>query len=138
MVAAAVCALLTLPGDAIAQTRPIVYVVPIEGMIDMGLAPFVQRILDQARADSAAAVILDINTFGGRLDAAVVIRDALLASPVRTVAFVNRRAISAGALISLAAERIAMTDGATIGAATPVQLGQTESAPARVEEKSIS
>lgn len=138
MVAAAVCALLTLPGDAIAQTRPIVYVVPIEGMIDMGLAPFVQRILDQARADSAAAVILDIDTFGGRLDAAVVIRDALLASPVRTVAFVNRRAISAGALISLAAERIAMTDGATIGAATPVQLGQTESAPARVEEKSIS
>ena len=104
----------------------------------MGLAPFVQRVLDQARADSAAAVILDINTFGGRLDAAVAIRDALLASPVRTVAFVNRRAISAGALISLAAHHIVMTDGATIGAATPVQLGQTDSAPARVEEKSIS
>ena len=121
-----------------AQARPIVYVIPIEGMIDMGLAPFVQRVVDQARDDSAAAVVLDINTFGGRLDAAVVIRDALLASPVRTIAFINRRAISAGALISLAAERIAMTDGATIGAATPVQLGQTESAPARVEEKSIS
>lgn len=120
-----------------AGARPVVYVIPIEGMIDMGLAPFVQRVIDQARGDSAAAVILDINTFGGRLDAAVVIRDALLASPVPTVAFINRRAISAGALISLAAERIAMTEGATIGAATPVQIGQTES-PARVEEKSIS
>lgn len=117
--------------------RPVVYVIPIEGMIDMGLAPFVQRVLEQARDDSAAAVILNINTFGGRLDAAVVIRDALLASPVPTVAFINRRAISAGALISLAAERIAMTEGATIGAATPVQIGQTDS-PARVEEKSIS
>ena len=121
-----------------AQTRSVVYVIPIEGMIDMGLAPFVQRVLEQAREDSAAAVVLEINTFGGRLDAAVVIRDALLASPVRTIAFVNRRAISAGALISLAAERIVMTDGATIGAATPVQIGQTDSSPARVEEKSIS
>ena len=121
-----------------AQARPVVYIVPIEGMIDMGLAPFVQRILDDAKRDGAAAVILDINTFGGRVDAAVVIRDALLSAPVRTVAFINRRAISAGALISLAAERIAMTDGGTIGAATPVQIGQPGSEPAPVEEKSVS
>jgi membrane-bound serine protease (ClpP class) len=67
-----------------------------------------------------------------------VIRDALLASPIRSVAFVNRRAISAGALISLAAERIVMTDGATIGAATPVQMGQTDSMPSRIQEKSLS
>jgi len=123
---------------ALAQSRPVVRVIPIHGMIDMGLAPFVQRVLDEAERDSAAAVILDINTFGGRVDAAVMIRDALLSSPVRTVAFINRRAISAGALISLAAERIVMTDGGTIGAATPVQLGQPGSAPAPVEEKSLS
>jgi len=121
--------------------RPIVHVIPIEGMIDMGLAPFVQRILAEATRDSAALVILEINTFGGRLDAAVVIRDALLSSEVRTVAFINRRAISAGALISLAAERIAIADGGTIGAATPVQLdggGKPAETPAAVEEKSIS
>ncbi|MEX2177810.1 MAG: NfeD family protein [Gemmatimonadaceae bacterium] len=121
-----------------AQERPVVHVIPIHGMIDLGLAPFVQRILDEAKRDSAAAVILDINTFGGRLDAAVVIRDALLSSPVRTVAFINRRAISAGALISLAAHRVVMTDGGTIGAATPVQIGQPGSTPAPVEEKSVS
>lgn len=121
-----------------AQATPVVHVIPIEGMIDMGLAPFVKRVLDQAERDSAAAVILNINTFGGRVDAAVVIRDALLSSPVRTVAFINRRAISAGALISLAAEHIAMTDGGTIGAATPVQMGPTGSAPAPVEEKTVS
>jgi membrane-bound serine protease (ClpP class) len=123
---------------AAAQVRPVVHVVPIEGMIDLGLAPFLDRVLKRAEEDGAAAVILDINTFGGRLDAAVAMRDALLASPVRTVAFINPRAISAGALISLAAERIAIADGGTIGAATPVQVGQPGAPPAPVEEKSVS
>ncbi|MGH8700811.1 MAG: SDH family Clp fold serine proteinase, partial [Burkholderiales bacterium] len=94
---------------ALAQERrpaaPVVYVAPIEGIIDLGLAPFVQRVLDEAAHADAAAVVLQINTFGGRVDAAVQIRDALLNSRVRTVAFVNKRAISAGALISLAAEK---------------------------------
>ena len=114
--------------------RSVVYVVPIEGMIDLGLAPFVQRVLDEAAAEGASAVILDINTFGGRVDAAVLIRDALLRARVRTVAFVNKRAISAGALISLAAERIAMADAATIGAATPVEMGQPGAAAQPVAE----
>ena len=118
--------------------RPIVYVVPIDGMIDMGLAPFLRRVLEQAARDSAAAVVLEINTFGGRLDAAVAMRDALLSSPVRTVAFINRRAISAGALISLAAERIAITEGGTIGAATPVQMGASGEGATTMDEKSIS
>lgn len=69
-----------------AQKTPVVYVAPIEGIIDLGLAPFVQRILDEANDVGAAAVILEINTFGGRLDAAVLIRDALLNTQVRTVA----------------------------------------------------
>jgi membrane-bound serine protease (ClpP class) len=118
--------------------RPVVYLAPIDGIIDLGLAPFVRRVLDEAAAAGAAAVILEINTFGGRVDAAVLIRDALLGSQVRTVAFVNKRAISAGALISLAAERIVMADGGTIGAATPVELG-TPGAPAQpVAEKTVS
>ena len=86
----------------------------------------------------AAAVILEINTFGGRLDAAVLIRDAFLNARVRTVAFVNKRAISAGALIALAAEKIVMADGGTIGAATPVQIGQPGSPAQPVEEKTVS
>ncbi len=125
-------------GPVAAQSRPIVHVVRVQGMIDLGIAPFVQRVLNQANRDGAAAVILEINTFGGRLDAAVVIRDALLSAPVRTVAFVNRRAISAGALISLAAERVAIADGGTIGAATPVQTGQPGAPAAPVEEKTVS
>jgi membrane-bound serine protease (ClpP class) len=120
-----------------AQT-PVVYVAPIEGMIDLGLAPFVQRVLTEATQERAAAVILEINTFGGRVDAAVLIRDALLNARVPTVAFINKRAISAGALISLAAEKIAMANGGTIGAATPVQMGQPGAPAQPVEEKTVS
>jgi membrane-bound serine protease (ClpP class) len=118
--------------------KPLVYLVPIDGVIDLGLAPFVARALEEAAGAGAAAVILEVNTFGGRVDAAVVIRDALLRSPVRTVAFVNQRAISAGALISLAAETIAMADAGTIGAATPVQMGLPGAPAQPVEEKTVS
>jgi membrane-bound serine protease (ClpP class) len=120
------------------DARRVVYVASVDGMIDLGLAPFVQRVVDEATAAGAAAVVLEINTFGGRVDAAVQIRDTLLASRVPTVAFVNRRAISAGALISLAAERIVMADGGTIGAAMPVQGGQSGEAAKPVEEKTVS
>jgi membrane-bound serine protease (ClpP class) len=116
----------------------IVYRMPIDGVVDLGLAPQVARVLAEATQVGAAAVILDINTFGGRVDAAVLIRDALLQAKVPTVAFVNKRAISAGALIALAAEKIAMAEGATIGAATPVALGAPGAAPAPVAEKTVS
>jgi membrane-bound serine protease (ClpP class) len=124
-------------GPARAQ-KPVVFVAPIEGVIDLGLAPFVQRVLDEATAADAKAVILEINTFGGRVDAAVLIRDALLESKVLTVAFINKRAISAGALISLASEKIAMARGGTIGAATPVQMGAPGAPAQPVEEKTVS
>lgn len=118
--------------------QPVVYVVPITGAIDLGLAPFVSRVLEEAAEAQATVVILDINTFGGRVDAAVLIRDALLQARVRTVAFINKRAISAGALISLAAETIAMADGGTIGAATPVAVGVPGGPAQPVAEKTVS
>lgn len=120
------------------QPRRIVYLAAIEGTIDLGLAPYVQRVLAEAAAARAAAVVLEINTFGGRVDAAVQIRDALLTTPVPTIAFVNKRAISAGALIGLAAQSIVMSSGGTMGAATPVRVGQGGSAMLPVEEKTVS
>jgi membrane-bound serine protease (ClpP class) len=121
-----------------AQSKAIVYVAPIEGMIDLGLAPFVRRVLDEADKAGAAAVILRINTFGGRVDAAVIIRDALVGAKVKTVAFVDKRAISAGALISLACHVIAIGDGGTIGAATPVQAGGPAGDTKPTDEKAVS
>jgi membrane-bound serine protease (ClpP class) len=101
-------------------TRPVVYRVPVTGVVEMGLAPFVERAVAEASAAGAVAVVLDIDTPGGRVDAAERIADALNDSPVPVYAFVNRRAISAGALIALAAQKVYMRPGATMGAATPV------------------
>jgi membrane-bound serine protease (ClpP class) len=129
---------LSLAGPALAQKPSVVYVAPIEGMIDLGLAPYVERVLREATDAGAAAVILEINTFGGRVDAAVLIRDALLNAKVPTLAFINKRAISAGALIALATEKIAISQGGTIGAATPVQMGQPGAPAQPVEEKTVS
>ncbi len=137
LLAFAAAAALTAPAHA-QGARPVVYLVPVEGTIDLGLAPFVQRVLDEAAGAGAGAVILEINTFGGRVDAAVLIRDALLRTRVRTVAFVNKRAISAGALISLAATTIVMAEGGTIGAATPVEMGQPGGPAKPVAEKTVS
>ncbi len=95
---------------------------PIEGTIDLGLPPFIERVLKAAAEEGAEAVIFDIDTFGGRVDAATQIKDAILDSPLLTVAFINRRAISAGALISLSCDKIYMTSGGTIGAATAVDM----------------
>jgi membrane-bound serine protease (ClpP class) len=138
---AAACVLTLLGGAGVqrvpAQTSaPVVYVIAIEGMIDLGLAPFLARTIREAHAAGAAAVLLDINTFGGRVDAAVAMRDSLVKAPVRTIAFVNQRAISAGALIALACDTVIMTKGGTIGAATPVGGGTGDTQPA--DEKSVS
>ena len=99
-----------------------VYRVPIQGVIDLGLPTFIERVIEEAEKDQVEVIIFDIDTFGGRVDAATQIKDAILDSKVPTIAFINRRAISAGALISLSCEIIYMTGGGTIGAATAVDM----------------
>lgn len=96
-----------------------VYVIPVEGTIDEGLAAFVARAVGLAQSAGADAILIEINTFGGRVDSATAIRDVLLASGRPVIAFVRERAWSAGALIALAAEKLAMAPGASIGAAEP-------------------
>ena len=99
-----------------------IYHVPIQGTIDLGLPPYIKRSIKEAERNNAESIIFEINTFGGRVDAATQIKDAILDSKVPTVAFINKRAISAGALISLSCEKIYMTGGGLIGAATAVDM----------------
>jgi membrane-bound serine protease (ClpP class) len=109
-----------------------VYVVPITGTIDLGLAPYLDRVLGEAEEDDAAAVLLEVDTPGGRLDAVLQMKDALLGADVRTIAFVDRSAFSAGALITIACETIYMAPGAALGAATPVDGGTGDTASEKV------
>jgi len=116
---------MTLVGGALAQTDPDgdVHVVAIDGEIDLGIAPFLDRALTEAQDAGAAAVLLEIDTPGGRLDAVLQMRDTLLASPVRTIAYIDPTAFSAGALVALAAEEIHFAPAGVMGAATPVMGG---------------
>lgn len=100
----------------------------IDGEIDLGLSPFIQRVISDAEEKNADAIIFEINTFGGRVDAATQIKDAILDSKILTIAFVNKRAISAGALITLSCKKIAMANGSSIGATTVVnETGEKQS-----------
>lgn len=125
--------LLSMTFPASAQNGGSVHLVEIHGTIDLGLAPFLERAIEDAEEANAAALVMDINTPGGRLDATFQMRDALLDAEIPTMAFVDGNAFSAGALISIAAEHVYMTPGSTIGAATPVT-GTGETA----DEKNVS
>jgi len=128
LLALGVCAL-ALPARA--QQGATVYRVRISGVIELGLAPYVERSLEEAAAEGAGAVILDIETPGGRVDAAERIANALADSPVPTYALVNRHAYSAGALIALATGGIYMRSASVLGAATPVD-GTGQKAPEKI------
>ena len=105
--------------------------VPLAGVVEMGLAPFIERTLDEAAAAGARAVVLDIETPGGRVDAAERIINAISRSEVPVYAYVNMHAYSAGAMIALATDRVLMQEGAVMGAATPVD-GSGTKAPEKI------
>lgn len=92
----------------------------VHGTIENGLAPYLARGVREANTAGAAAIYLDLDTPGGRVDAAERIADAVRASKIPVYAFVNPRAYSAGALIALSTDGIYMRPGAVLGAATPV------------------
>jgi membrane-bound serine protease (ClpP class) len=97
-----------------------IVVVPISGTVDDGMAHIVERAVEQAQAEHAKAIVLDINTPGGLVSSAFDIRDALIHAGIPTVAYISERAYSAGALISLSCKTIVMAPGSSIGAAEPI------------------
>ncbi|HEX2204973.1 MAG TPA: NfeD family protein [Longimicrobium sp.] len=128
----AAAALALLPAMAAAQERT-VYRVPIHGEIVPGLVPYVERSLKEAAEAKAAAVLLDIDTPGGLIDTAEQISDAVRDADVPVYAFVNRRALSAGAMIALSTRGVYMLPGSALGAATPV-----DGAGTKASEKYVS
>ena len=112
--------LLVATGGLAAQAAPTVYRLDVHGPIENGLAPYLARGIRQANAEGASAIYLDLDTPGGRVDAAERIADAVRGSKIPVYAFVNPRAYSAGALIALATNGIYMRPGGVLGAATPV------------------
>ena len=127
--APAILVLAALP--ALAQAPATVLRVPVTGVIELGIAPFIERSLNEAAATGMDAVVLDMDTPGGRVDAAERISDALNDASVPVYTLVNRRAFSAGALIALSTQHVYMRPGSVMGAVTPVD-GSGQKAPEKI------
>ena len=115
--------LLSFPGLAAANdpenVAPVVWV-SVRGEINQGQAAMVKRAAQQAEKNQARALVIEMDTFGGLVDAAVSIRDIVISEKRPTICFVHNRAWSAGALIAIANQHIFMAPGSSIGAAEPI------------------
>src|SRR5206468_7393629 len=139
LIAILVCSLAgtaTAPGGE-AIRKGDVAVVPLRGEVAPSMLAFLRRAVKTAESNEASAIIFDMNTYGGRLDTAGDIVNALNQTKIPTYTFINTNAGSAGAIIAIATQHIFMAPVSAIGAAAPI-LPTGEDLPATAKEKTIS
>jgi len=84
-----------------------------------------KRRFEQARKSGAKIIVLDIDSPGGYVSTTLELVDMLeAATDVTTVAYISKEAISGAALLSLAADKIAIGPRALIGDAGMIMLGE--------------
>ena len=103
-----------------ADSTTVFYRIRLAQDIDKAAQRLVVKGLEKAAETQADYVLLDLDTYGGAVDAADSIRTAILRCDRPVIAYVNMRAASAGALISIACDSIYMKTGSSMGAATVV------------------
>src|SRR5205823_11240385 len=106
-------------------------VLEVRGPITPTIAGYVERGVDQAERDGAAAVVIQLDTPGGLDDSMRKIMQRIIASRVPVIVYVypsGGRAASAGMFITQAAHVAAMAPNTNIGSAHPVQLGGGDAA----------
>lgn len=111
--------LISLFAQANAQQKKVL-VFEIKEEIAPSATRITNKALQEAKAQEVDLIVLHMNTFGGLLTDADSIRTAILNCPIPVVSFIDNNAASAGALISIACDRIYMRKGGNIGAATVV------------------
>ena len=97
-----------------------IFRINIKDEISLGMARQVSKGYQEAKAVKADLLLINMNTYGGLLDAADSIRSIFLNSSIPTIVYIDNNAASAGALIAISCEKIYMRKGASIGAATVV------------------
>jgi membrane-bound serine protease (ClpP class) len=98
-----------------------VYVIPVSGTVEPGMAAYIKRALKEIEDTSNAVIVFKMDTFGGRVDSALDIVDTISNIPAKkTIAFVEKRAISAGALIALSSNLLFMKENTIIGDCAPI------------------
>jgi len=114
--------LLLLRGTTVAEA-PSVIVLPTTGIVDQVMAGYLHDGIAQAAEQGAAAVVIEIDTPGGSLEATNDIVGYILEANVPVITWVapsGGRAASAGTFITLAGDIALMAPGTSIGAASPV------------------
>ncbi|PYK72243.1 MAG: serine protease [Verrucomicrobia bacterium] len=112
-------------------------IIPLRGEVSPALYLFLRRGIKLAESAGASAIVIEMNTYGGRLDAAEEITGALNRVTIPTYTFIDSNAGSAGALIALATKHIYMAPVSAIGAAAPV-LSTGQDLPETERDKTIS
>lgn len=127
--------------EAATPADGVVYVIPVEGMIEPALLYVIRRGVTEAESVKARAIVLTMDTPGGTLNAAGDIVRLLQRVTIPTYTFVEKNAFSAGAIIALATDHIYMAPGSVIGDAMPIMMspmGGVQELPEDVQEKSVS
>ena len=98
--------------------------IKLEGDVEPSMFDFCARAIDDALQENPDYIVFEINTFGGRLDAAFDLVDTIMAiKGPTTIALVKKKAISAGSLIALACQKLYMLEATTIGDCAPIVQG---------------
>jgi membrane-bound serine protease (ClpP class) len=98
-----------------------IYVIPVSGTVEPGMAAYIKRALKEIEHKKDAIVLFKMDTFGGRVDSAFEIVETISNVPKeRSIAFVEKKAISAGALIALASGTLVMKENTLIGDCAPI------------------
>jgi len=105
---------------SLSQEKGAIWVLGIDGEIGRGTVSYLREGLAEATAAGAAEVVITFSTPGGYLDSMISARDIILAAEIPTIAYIDREAYSAGALLAIACNRIYFAHGGVMGAATPV------------------
>lgn len=100
--------------------QPTFYVVPIEGQIGKPTLFILRKGVKEAVAAGADYIILDMETPGGELGVTLEMMEILDKFQGETITYINDEAISAGAFISAATDKIYFSPSGVIGAAAPV------------------
>jgi membrane-bound serine protease (ClpP class) len=133
----ALLGLLLLGAGQASASEPSVVVVPTTGIVDQVMASYLEDRIADAAAAGAAAVVIELDTPGGSLDATRDIVGTLLEAPLPVAVWVapsGAQAASAGTFITLASHLAYMAPGTNIGAASPVG-GQGEDIEGTLGEK---
>ena len=124
--------------DSAALTNDKIYIIPVQGEITPAMSSFVKRQIEMADSEEAQGILMVISTLGGRVDAAIDIKDKIIESEIPVVVYIKDRAVSAGALISIAANNIIMAPASHIGAAEPIPYSEKNVAAISAEFRSAA